>query len=238
MTNLSALYYPFSRCINEASLKQMLLVFEDITFLDPVLDPDFRAHLFRNLEKQEDPRFKVYRNMHSVFKSLEKDGLVHFLSPEPIQQEMDTSISAATISDLLDPNWVAEASSPYRYGLPHRNEAPGGKPCWYIFESKIPRKFVELLHDDPQFRLHLVHEGGKSKNWTLTYEAGSSAAINTHLAAAEKLSLAPVTDSVLHHNLLLRKAIRQNEYSNHKPLQLSPNHHLPHHCKAQYLSNL
>ena len=35
-----ALYYPFSRCINADSLKQMLLVFDELHFLDPVDDEE------------------------------------------------------------------------------------------------------------------------------------------------------------------------------------------------------
>jgi hypothetical protein len=54
---LSGLYYPFSRPIDLASLKQMVLVFENVVFLDPVDDDSWRAKLFQELETQEDKRF-------------------------------------------------------------------------------------------------------------------------------------------------------------------------------------
>ena len=42
---LSGLYYPFSRCVDANALKQLLLVFDCITFLDPVEDAAWRAQL-------------------------------------------------------------------------------------------------------------------------------------------------------------------------------------------------
>lgn len=44
----------------------------------------------------------------------------------------------------------------------------------------------------------------------LSYEAGSAATLNLHLAAAGDLGLAPVTDSAMHHRLLLRKLVRSS----------------------------
>ena len=63
---LSGLYYPFSRPIEIASLKQMLLVFENVVFLDPVDDEYWRAKLFRELETQEDKRLlNIKKSMKS-----------------------------------------------------------------------------------------------------------------------------------------------------------------------------
>jgi hypothetical protein len=53
-----------------------------------------------------------------------------------------------------------------------------------------------------------MQQGGERHNWVLTYEAGSAIGINVHLAAAEELNLSPVTDSRLHHELVLRKLAR------------------------------
>ena len=35
---LSALYYPFSRCVDACALKQLLLIFDSVTFIEPVDD--------------------------------------------------------------------------------------------------------------------------------------------------------------------------------------------------------
>jgi hypothetical protein len=53
----NVLYYSFSRCIEIeiSALKQMLLLFESISFCDPVDDEYWRAHLFTQME-EEDPR--------------------------------------------------------------------------------------------------------------------------------------------------------------------------------------
>ncbi len=60
---LRALYYPFSRCIEPSALKQLLLIFDSITFLDPVTDDEWRAKLFRDLETTEDLKFEKYRSL-------------------------------------------------------------------------------------------------------------------------------------------------------------------------------
>jgi hypothetical protein len=59
---LAGLYYPFSRCVHPASLKQMLLVFDEITFVDPVDDAQWRAKLFEELELH-DSEFARYQGI-------------------------------------------------------------------------------------------------------------------------------------------------------------------------------
>ena len=213
MGPLSALYYPFSRCIDEQSLKQMLLVFDTVTFLDPVDDDEWRAQLFRDLEHQEDRRFNKYRRIHGSTQVLVQEGAVQRVAPASIQSLAATTTVAATVSDLLDPDWVHDASKPADYHLPHRNLAPDGGATWQIFRPKIPDRFLDVVYDSEPLRRHLVHEGTSNSSWTLSYEAGSALALNGHLAAAAELDLAPITDSHLHHRLVLRKMLRQG---NHK----------------------
>ena len=52
-SSLAGLYYPFSRCIQPTSLKQLLLVFDEVTFVDPVDDAQWRAKLFADLESYD-----------------------------------------------------------------------------------------------------------------------------------------------------------------------------------------
>jgi hypothetical protein len=205
---LSALYYPFSRCIDVAALKQLLLVFDSVTFLDPVEDDEWRAYLFRQLEEQEDLRFNRYREVEEALRTLRLEGTIRLVPPDKLKSLNVVSTPAAAVSDLLDAEWCRVANSPAAFGMPHRRLGPNGEPTWQIFPDKLPLHFRDALFTQPEIRKHLVRSGPEGVSWTVSYEAGSAAAMNLHLAAADELSLAPVTDSDMHHRLMLRKLFR------------------------------
>jgi hypothetical protein len=208
LTMLRALYYPFSRCIDPAALKQLLLVFDSITFLDPVDDDEWRAKLFRDLEHAEDRRFQSYRELEHPLSVLRSEGVVEFRAPHDCRAFNDPTTVASTVSDLLDSEWRAVAAQPETFGLPCRRLHNQGRATWQIFPDKLPGQLRDLLHDEPVLREHLLWSERQDSSWTVTYEAGSAATMNLHLAAAGELGLAPVTDSVLHHRLLLHKLAR------------------------------
>lgn len=223
---LSALYYPFSRCINELSLKQMLLVFDRICFLDPIEDHQWRAYQFERLEKAEDPRYREYRSLSSYMDRLHNMGIVERVSPAELSLPTRSTVSASAISDLLDPTWVETAAHPERFSLPHRTLSPDGSATWNIFRHKLPEEYVAALLESNNLRKHLIRLGDETSSWTVSYAAGSAAALNVHLAAAEELALAPVTDSVMHHLLLVGKALRERYAGSSAPRPI-PSHSLP-----------
>lgn len=204
---LSALYYPFSRCVDRCALKQLLLVFDSVTFLDSVQDA-WRAKLYRDLEIVEDPRFYAYRDLEEPLAELRDEGVIAVRNPRHLRAFGSPETIAGAISDLDDAVWCGAAAHPGRYGLPFRSLDAQGRPTWQIFESKFPSTLQRLLDEEPRLRRHIVKKGDSNASWTVSYEAGSAAALNLHLAAAQELSLAPVTDSELHHRLLLRKEAR------------------------------
>lgn len=209
---LSGLYYPFSRPIDLASLKQMLLVFESVVFLDPVDDESWRAKLFQGLERQEDKRFAAYRHVHEELETLFQEGAARRVDPAEVTAMESPLTTAAALSDLLDSGWSNVASNPSAFGMPHRRLASNGGATWQIFQPKMPRSFVDALESQDALRKHLILKGETYGAWTLSYEAGSAVSISVHLAAAEELNLAPITDSAMHHELLIRKLIRKRGY--------------------------
>ncbi|MBM4036641.1 MAG: hypothetical protein FJ291_33310 [Planctomycetes bacterium] len=211
---LSALYYPFSRCIDPVAIKQLLLVFDSITFLDPVTDDQWRARLMDDMIADEDPRFADYRAVHNAAEELRKEGAVSVVSPGVITNERCVLSAVSALSDLLDQDWCRVACRPDEFQMPHRRYAQDGSATWQIFRPKMPTPFVEALLRQNPFRKHLVREGDETSAWTLSYEAGSAISISLHLAASEQMSLAPVTDSAMHHQLLLRKYARDYYQSN------------------------
>lgn len=205
---LSALYYPFSRCVDVATLKQLLLVFDSVTFLDPIEDDEWRAYLFRQLEHQEDPRFDRYRHVEEPLKILRQEEVIQLVTPERLQSLNAISTSASAVSDLLDADWCRVASDPSAFDMPHRRLGLDGATTWQIFPAKLPDQFREVLLQRPEMRGHLARTASEESSWTLSYEAGSAITMSLHLAAADELLLAPVTDSVMHHRLMLRKLHR------------------------------
>jgi hypothetical protein len=212
VNTLSCLYYPFSRCVEPAALKQLLLVFDHVTFLDPVTDDEWRAHLLDDESPKLGGRFEGHRELHRSLDTLKRQGAVRLVDPSTIPGIAGEATALAALSDLLDPAWAVLASAPAKYGLPARRTADG-RATWQIFAPKLAPRFVEAL-GRAALRRHLLDEGGDDTAWTLSYEAGSAAALNAHIAAAESLSLAPVTDSALHHALYLRKVARARSAGN------------------------
>jgi len=213
---LSGLYYPFSRPIEIASLKQMLLVFENVVFLDPVDDESWRAKLFQELETQEDKRFAKYQQVHEELTMLFQAGAARRMDPIEVTALESPLTTAAALSDLLDEQWSDIASKPQAFSMPHRRLGSKGEATWQIFLPKMPLSFVDALQSQEIFRKHLISQGNISASWTLSYEAGSAVSISVHLAAAEELNLAPITDSAMYHELLIRKLIRQRAYSDQR----------------------
>lgn len=207
------MYYPFSRCINNDSLKQMLLLFENITFLDPVTDDDWRANLMRDMELEEDPRFERYINIHEPLKDLRSEGLIKIIDPSSLSEQSKSIASVSAISDLLDESWRRSASEPAKYKMPYRQYSDDGSPTWKIFKPKVPDIFVDALDNGEFVKKHLIDKRTEQEAWTLSYEAGSAISTSIHLAAAEELKLAPITDSTMHHQLLVTKSMR-SEFDN------------------------
>ncbi|HLG46323.1 MAG TPA: hypothetical protein VKY24_08790 [Reyranella sp.] len=210
-SQLNALYYPFSRAIDVQSLKQQLLLFDTISFLDPVDSEQWRAKLFRNLEEEQSKAFRAYRDFYRELPGLIRAGVIKIHDPAQISSINEPEVTASIVSDLHDANWTKAASRPQAFGLPFLPDRQSGQPTWQIFYPKMPSKFVELLTQERKLQRHLIYEGDESVSWSLTYAAGSAVAINTHLAVADQLNCVPLTDSEMHHRLLLRKVARSTE---------------------------
>lgn len=206
---LSALYYPFSRCIDGDALRQLLLVFDQITFLDPVDDEQWRAKLFRDLEKRADPRFKQYRDLVAPIRDLHREGILVRHDPINLRSLKSPITSEGALADLQDSEWRQVASNPAAYNMPfEKRKRNAEQPTWQIFPQKLPPRFIDALLSDRRLATHVIESGGSEYAWTVSYEAGSAASLNLHLAAAGELDLSPVTDSALHHQLLVRKLAR------------------------------
>jgi len=209
VSTLDALYYPFSRCLEISQMKQMLLLFDSISFVDPVEDEYWRSKLIRDIEPEHNG-FKAYRNLSDCLPWLRKDGIVKIVDPQLLHTINNPLTTAATLSDLSDVNWK-HAANPVKFSLPTQYFGNNQLPCWNIFSQKIPSAIAELLRTEKTLSKHLLDDGGEEYAWSVSYEAGSAISINVHLLAADELGLALVTDSRLHHELMLMKLSRNTE---------------------------
>lgn len=210
---LSCLYYPFSRLLDDETLKYLLLIFDSITFMDDV-DSDWRAVQLKRMAK-ENKFYASFEKLSDDYDMLNELQAVQVVDPKTLKATNSTEVALATIADLSDPKFVEIASKPHRFNLPYRSFgayglSPAEKPTWQIFRGKIAKPLVEenRFLEEEKWASHILVPGNEWRHWALSYEAGSAAAVNMYLEAAQELQLTPVTTSQLHHELVLRKLKR------------------------------
>lgn len=213
-TNLfSCLYFPFSRLLDEAALKYLLLAFDKISFLDDV-DPEWRSYQLNQLSR-ENPTFLAYESLRPHYNSLGQESIIQIVDVRKLSVRQSNEVALGTVADLHDEQFVKIASAPQKYGLPARQREsyglePAGHYTWQAYYGKIAMPLLEDDHylSNPVWANHILIPGTQRRHWTLSYEAGSAAALNFFLQASEELQLTPVTTSQLHHELVLRKLKR------------------------------
>jgi len=212
---LNCLYYPFSRLLDDTTLKYLLLVFDSITFIDEAESVEWRRNLMEEMANIDSPLFSSYERLTDDYDMLSEIGAVQIVNPKAISAGESQGVALATKADLSDPRFVEIASNPSAFGLVARpfgkyGGSPANKPTWQAFSGKIayPLLMDKQFTDDEKWASHILVPGDDNYAWTLSYEAGSAAITNFYLEAAQELQLTPVTTSQLHHALVLRKLKR------------------------------
>jgi hypothetical protein len=152
-------------------------------------------------------KFATYSVIHDSVEELKEQGALSIFSPDILTPQIKALSAASALSDLADKEWSRVAARPDAFGMPFRKE--DGRATWQIFKPKLPDLYIETLSSRQLFQKHLIDQGDENVAWSLSYEAGSAISISLHLAACEQLNLAPVTDSTMHHQLLLQKFTRE-----------------------------
>ena len=214
-TNLSCLYYPFSRLLDETTLKYLLLVFDNITFLDEARSTDGRRYLMQVMSRSIDTRYSSYERIADEYDLLVDEKIVHIVNPNTLKTGASKQLALATLADLSDKSFVNMASRPDLYSLPYRtldyyDLSPADRPTWQVFQGKLPRYLWDnsILVDNETWAQHVLRPGNENRYWTLSYEAGSAAILNYYLESAQELNLTPITTSEFHHQLVLQKLKR------------------------------
>lgn len=212
---LNCLYYPFSRLLDGSTLKTLLLLFDTVTFLDEAESAEWRRAMLKAMTQVDGPNFASYERLADDYDLLAQTGAIRIVNPRTLNARKSVGVAIATVADLSDKRFVELATKPTALGLFARSYGlyggvPTDRPTWQSFASKIalPLLTDNQFADDPIWSNHILIPGDDVFAWTLSYEAGSAAVTNLYLEAAEELSLTPVTTSLLHHELVLRKLKR------------------------------
>jgi hypothetical protein len=126
---LSALYYPYSRCVDLDALKLFAILYEEIVFVDP-LEELFREFLITSDKGCQFVPLSVLQRWNEnqeSWNSLRNAGVIRILDPLPTIAEHDALLSAAYAADMADEMFVQTAE--------HEGKAAGP---WKVLESRIP----------------------------------------------------------------------------------------------------
>jgi len=161
---LTTLYYPFSRCTNEATLKRLILLYDEVWFVDPV--PSRMRHglmLNSYVPSEITNEWQIVQEKYAL---LEEKRAVRFIDPVPLITSHDTVLTASIESDVTD-NALWQLLDDY--------DVPAE---WSILKERVPASVFNLLRDsvapgyighvkdqsryargEPGEQLHLVWDG-------------------------------------------------------------------------------
>jgi len=130
---LTALYYPYSRCTDETALKRLILLYDEVWFIDPV-PSRMRQELMVNSYVPEDivDDWKVVREQYSI---LEESGAIRFFDPVPLITSHDTVLTASIESDVMDDAL---------WDIFTRADLPDS---WSILKERVPASTLNLFQE-------------------------------------------------------------------------------------------
>jgi hypothetical protein len=185
-----ALYFPFSRCLDEIALKQAVLLYDKLLFVDPV-SPQARHDLYVHEARAAgaDPRItQAWVAAADHYELLAREGIVETVDASVLQNpdRADTLVADGLAVDL-DLN---------RAGAMFR-----GRRRWQMLEARLPPSALE-----GRFKPRPGPAGWHGDQVVeVPYAVGSSVTLTYALAIAHEAGAVPLTDSDAHHRLLLRR---------------------------------
>lgn len=120
------LYFPYSRCLNENSIKKSILLFDEINFLDS--EPDFVRRSLIQEDKEED-----YELLLANYEYLSGEELVKFINPTEIIKENDLLLTTNVRNDIGDDEFCKIAISE-------------SVQIWDILAERLPPSYVGAFY--------------------------------------------------------------------------------------------
>lgn len=185
---VSALYFPYTKCFNKLSLKRALLYFDKVHFIDPFsLDEQQNllttSHYYNGVSLDDRDHFQEV--VREVYYFLEDQGVIYSENILPLIKEYGRELTANSLDDISDDVFCS-----YSYGDIDINVE---KVTWHILEQRMPPQMLEVL---------------ENVSWSkFRKEIAQSAVIYTDIdSAAKYLSF----ESEFYKYLPKRKQLRKN----------------------------
>lgn len=122
---IRALYFPYARSFDSNFLKQSLLLFDSLSFVDPLERAAREALEYGDPELGFSARARWSR-LKDDYAYLESGGFINVIDPFPIVREYDGLMAQAMLCDLHDASFMRLASE------------FGSQDYWGILRNKIP----------------------------------------------------------------------------------------------------
>lgn len=204
-----ALYFPYSRCLDELTLKQAVLIYDRLLFVDPV-DPEARSALYLREAPYAHANPRISERWLAAqrhYELLQAHGLVHTVHPAALNDpQLTDTLVAENLQLDLDENRAG--ASLFR-----------GRRRWQMLASRLPPSALE-----GRFAPRPAARG-----WTgepvveVPYAVGASVTLTYALVLAHEAGAVPMTDIEDSHRLLLmRLAAAAARDGNVPPLHAQP----------------
>lgn len=200
----TGLYFPFSRCLDQVALKQAVLLYDELLFVDPV-SPQARDALYADEARAAhvDPRITAaWIAASQAYELLEQAGIVRTVHSGVLDgQRADVLVAGGLEADR-------RVSSLFH-----------GRRRWQMLEARVPPSALDGRFQ-PRF--------GRASGWLgdpvveVPYWVGSSVALTQALELAHVNDASLLTDSTPHHELLLRRLAWAGEADQLPGLHASP----------------
>ena len=133
MSEARALYYPYSRCVDETTLKRMVLVFDEVWFIDPVprvmreglMTGSYVGHTIES----------DWQAIREDYDMLVEKGIARLFDPTELVSQCDKVLTAGYHSDVADDGL-------WRMLLQH--DTP---ESWHILKERVPPSLLRSLPD-------------------------------------------------------------------------------------------
>jgi hypothetical protein len=189
----AALYYPYSRCLDETALKRAVLLYDELLFVDPV-DPAARSNLYLREAQAAgvDPAVsKQWLAAQSAYDLLQQHQIVR-------------TVDSTVLRDRADADALAAAGLALDIEI---NDSPSvlfdRRRRWQMLEARVPQSALD----------HKFRPRPGPRSWDgepvveVPYAVGASLALTYALAIAHELGVTPFTDQRAH-DMLLRQRLR------------------------------
>ncbi len=183
-----ALYYPFSRCLDDLALKRAVLLYDRLLFVDPV-DPVARADLYLREGRAAgaDPELpKRWLAAAADYELLNHHGVVATVDRTVLRdgRAIDALVAAGLRLDLD----VNDA----------RHRFFARKRSWQMLERRLP----PAAHARLRLPVRRSQDFFGERILQVPYAVGASVTLTYALTIAHELGVAPITEHAAHSQLL------------------------------------